>query len=250
MEDSFISFPSDAFNTILEKARSKKVHEQPPRPIYLSEAQLNRLESVYNGLPEDYYLNTKRLAARYQYMGGLNNSLSVPPTILDMYPSHELFGTPLNTHTSFCSPFKDEAVFSSCGSFFEFSDYKEDVIYFANPPFDDVFCSHMATRLLEQLAIKPFKLVVIIPVWDTDEQKKYRLKDFGLPFDGYRRLVQSPYFIEDNFLEKESYPFYNYFTQRHVFISNVHLINLGVKVDTKPIIEQWKKIKESRQQKE
>lgn len=240
MGDSFVEFPYDKFSEIMEKARSKLVREDPPRPIYLSEAQQKRLQSVYVGNPDEYNINTKRLASRYQYMGGLNNSLSIPPSILDIFPSHELFGTPLNTHTTFCSPFNDEKVFSSCGSFFEFSDYKEDVVYFANPPFDDVFCSHMATRLLEQLAIRPFHLIVIIPVWDTDEQKKHKLKDFGLPFDGYRRLVNSPYFLEDNYLEKESYPFYNYFTQRNVFISNVHLINLGLKVDTKQLIEQWK----------
>lgn len=238
MEDSFVEFPIDKLEQIIQTARFGSAQSVVPRPIYLSEAQQRRLRSVYKG--DNYDQDSKRLASRYQYMGGLNNSLSIPPHILDLVPSHELFGTPLNTHTTFCSPFKDESIFSSCGSFFEFTDFNSETVYFANPPFDDVFCSHVTTRLLEQLAIRPFHLIVIIPVWDTDEQKKHGLKDFGLPFDGYRRLVNSPYFIEDNFLDKESYPFYNYFTQRNVFISNVHMINLGLKVDTETLIKNWK----------
>jgi hypothetical protein len=234
MSGSFVEFPMEEF----KKIRSSLGSLSYPRPINLSATQLQRLQSVYIG--SDFARDSSRLLARYQYLGGLNNSLSVPPKILDLFKSHELFGTPLNTHTSFCSPFDDEKIFSSHGSFFRFEDFREDTIYFANPPFDDAFCTLVADRLLQQLAIRPFKLVVIIPVWDTDEQKRHDLKDFGLPFDCYRRLVQSPYFLEDIFLEKDKYPFFNYFSQRNVYISNVHLINLGVAVDTKRMVEEWR----------
>ncbi len=233
MTDSFVEFPREEF----ERIRSHLQDLSIPRQLGLSATQRSRLEQVYKG--EDFESDSKKLLARYQYLGGLNNSLSVPPRILDLFPSHELFGTPLNTHTRFCSPFQDEAVFSSHGSFFDFNAYEEDVVYFANPPFDDAFCSLVADRLLEKLEEKPFHLIVIIPVWDSEEQRKHGLKDFGLPFDCYRRLVQSKFFLEDVFLEKEKYPFFNYFSQRQVYISNVHLINLGRKVDTQKIVETW-----------
>jgi hypothetical protein len=237
MQDSFVEFPKDVFLRILSQA-PQQTHNTP-KVSSLSATQRLRLESIYKG--HNFELDSSKLMARYQYLGGLNNSLSVPPRILELFSSHELFGTPLNTHTSFCSPFNDEKVFSSNGSFFSFDEYDEEKIYFANPPFDDAFCSLVATRLLQQLEKKPFHLIVIIPVWDTDQQKKHGLKDFGLPFDCYNRLVQSPYFLEDLFLEKEKYPFFNYFSQKNVYISNVHLINLGKRVDTSKILEEWRK---------
>jgi hypothetical protein len=237
MQDSFVEFPKDAFLRILSEAPHQT--RSVPKVSSLSATQRLRLESIYLG--SNFEADATKLMTRYQYLGGLNNSLSVPPSILDLFPSHELFGTPLNTHTSFCSPFNDEKVFSSNGSFFTFEEYDEEKIYFANPPFDDAFCSLVATRLLKQLEKKLFHLIVIIPVWDTDQQKKHNLKDFGLAFDCYNRLVQSPYFIEDIFLGKEKFPFFNYFSQKNVYISNVHLINLGKKVDTAKIIEEWSK---------
>lgn len=236
-KDSIVEFPLSKFESILQLAHNGHKVQPAPRSMYPSEAQTRRLRSVYQG--NQYQEDVLRLLSRYQYLGGLNNSLSVPHKVMDLVPSHELFGTPLNTHTSFCSPFADETVFSSKGSFFEFTDFKEDTVYFANPPFDDIFCNDMADRLLQQLAIRPFKLIVIIPVWDTEEQQKRGLKDFHLPFPCYRKLKESPFLLSEHFLEKDKYPFYNYFTQRMVYICNVHLINLGVEVDTNAIMEAW-----------
>lgn len=236
-KESLVAFPMDQFAGILRAAHDGTATHAPPRAMYPSEAQSRRMKSVYRGA--QYSADVARLLARYQYLGGLNNSLSVPPAVLDTFRSHELFGTPLNTHTSFCSPFADEAVFSSSGSFFHFTAFDDDTVYFANPPFDEKFCDDVADRLLEQLAQRAFKLVVIIPVWDTDVQKQRGLKDFHLPFMCYRKLVSSPYFLSEHFLDKDSYPFYNYFSQRMVFICNVHLINLGVPVDTEALMKAW-----------
>jgi hypothetical protein len=239
-QESLVPFPLERFETILRVAHEGSQTHPPPRAMYPSDAQTRRMKSVYRGT--EYSADVTKLLARYQYLGGLNNSLSVPPAVLDTFRSHELFGTPLNTHTSFCSPFADEAVFSSSGSFFQFSAFDADTVYFANPPFDEKFCDDVADRLLEQLAQRVFQLVVIIPVWDTEVQKARGLKDFHLPFMCYRKLVQSPYFLSEHFLDKDAYPFYNYFSQRMVFICNVHLINLGVRVDTEALMKAWKKI--------
>ena len=246
-DDSFIEFPLAEFQTILQHAHDRTKSSIQPRIMYPSDVQDKRLSSIYKG--DEFEKDSTKLISRYQYFGGLNNSLSVPNAILNLFSdqngfrsSHELFGTPLNTYTSFCSPFADEQLFSSHGSFFQFSEFRADTVYFANPPFDDVFCNHVSDRLLDRLSQGLFALIVIIPVWDTDQQKKLGLKDFKLPFMCYRKLIQSPYFISEEFLEKDKYPFYNYFTQRHVYISNTHLINLGLPVDTDKIIEEWKKL--------
>ena len=234
--DSIVEFPHEAFRAILETAKAGGGNGVVPRSMYPSEEQRRRLESIYLGsaYPDD----VRRILCRYQYLGGLNNSLSVPPSVLDVFPSHELFGTPLNTHTSFCSPFSDERVFSSCGSFFEFTDFGEKV-YFANPPFDDSFCDDVADRLLERLDVRPFRLVVVIPVWDTEEQQKRGLKDLKMPFSCYRKLKASRHFRTEHFLDKDKFPFYNYFTQRLVYVCHVHLMSLGEEVDTDRLVAAW-----------
>lgn len=85
----------------------------------------------------------------------------------------------------------------------------------------------MSVKLLQDLDQKLFSLVVIIPVWDDKQQDKYGLKNFGLPFNAYNLLVESKYFIKELFLPKNQFPFYNYFQEKYVYISNTHVINLG-----------------------
>lgn len=236
LEDTLVQFPTEELSRILYKASRTEIVKDIRVPV-CSEVQLQRLRSIYIG--NDFETDVKKLLSRYVYLGGLNNSLSTPPCVLSHYPSHELFGTPLNTCGQYCSPFLDETVFQSHGSFFTFSEYKDDVVYFANPPFDDAFCTKMTDKLLSDLSNKLFSLVVIIPVWDSEQQQKYGLKDFNLPFDCYRRLVASPYFQSELFLEKNTFPFYNYFYNKMVMISNTHIINLGKQVDINALRTTW-----------
>jgi len=241
LSDSLIEFPFHEFNKIREKAKENSISLHT-RPISCSSLQNKRLHSIYKG--NDFENDKLKLLSRYYYLGGLNNSLSTPPEVLSLFKSHELFGTPFNTCSEyFCSPFQDEVLFGSSGSFFQFSEYQKDIVYFANPPFDDTFCTKMAERLLEQLSVQLFSLIVIIPVWDKDQQDKYNLKNFGLSFESYQKLIQSPYFIKEEFLPKSCYPFFNYFYQRYVYISNTHIINLGVPVDIKKIMSTWISLK-------
>lgn len=243
LEDSIVSFPINEYNTILQKASESATPVTPIKnTVTCSEKQLQRIRSIYTGTSFD--TDVQKIISRYMYLGGLNNSLSTPPNVLSLYPSHELFGTPLNTCGNYCSPFEDEKdVFNSHGSFFTFSNYKEDVIYFANPPFDDVFCTTMTDKLLVDLEKRLFSLIVIIPVWDTLQQQKYGLTDFKLPFECYNRLVNSPYFLSEVFLDKKSYPFYNYFHDKYVMISNTHMINLGKPVDMVALQHSWSNCK-------
>jgi len=240
LADSMIPFPSETYKRIVQKASlsvPNHSREQTP-PVSCSPKQLQRLQTIYTGSTIDMDVN--KLVSRYLYLGGLNNSLSTPPPVLSFYKSHELFGTPLNTCGAYCSPFQDEKeVFTSHGSFFAFTEYKDDIVYFANPPFDDVFCTKMTDKLLRDLENQLFSLIIIIPVWDTVQQRKHGLKDFGLPFQCYTRLVESRFFQSELFLEKNSYPFYNYFYDKYVTISNTHMINLGKPVDMEALRNVW-----------
>lgn len=236
LDDSLVPFPMDDYNKILKQTIHSSDTIIPP-VVQCSDIQLSRLRSIYKG--NDFDQDVHKLISRYVYLGGLNNSLSTPPEVLSVFPSHELFGTPLNTCSSFCSPFEDETIFSSHKSFFHFKDYQEDIVYFANPPFDDVLCTQMTDKLLSDLDKKQFSLVIIIPVWDSDQQQHHKLKDFGLPFDAYNRLVKSPYFRSELYLPKNKYPFYNYFYNKYVYISNTHMINLGNPVDLIMLQKTW-----------
>ena len=237
LSDSLISFPFDTFESIREQAKMSKPCKD--NPTSCSEFQQKRLCSIYQGqhIEQDIH----KLLSRYYYLGGLNNSLSIPPHVLSHFKSHELFGTPFNTSSDqYCSPFVDEAIFGSSGSFFEFTNYQDDTIYFANPPFDDTFCSKVSSKLLSDLSQQLFSLIVIIPVWGQQQQEEHNLKNYGLPFLAYDTLKNSPYFIKEAFLDKDQFPFFNYFYQKYVFISNTHIINLGKQVDIEFIMNHWK----------
>ena len=236
LEDTLIPFPHQEFQRILQRA-SRSVKDSIPSNPPCSDLQLSRLRSIYKG--NDFDTDVRKLVSRYIYLGGLNNSLSTPPEVLSLFLSHELFGTPLNTCCEYCSPLKDETVFDSHGSFFSFDQYQDDVVYFANTPFDDSFCTQMTDKLLKDLERKEFSLIVIIPVWDTIQQQKYKLKDFGLPFDAYNRLVTSKFFQSEIFLPKGKYPFFNYFYNKLVYISNTHMLNLGKPVDLEALQKRW-----------
>ena len=242
LKDSLVPFPFDEFERIRNDVIKNSYSVYEEHHMKSSDVQKQRLTSIYKG--DDLDTDSYKLLSRYYYLGGLNNSLSTPPPILGLFKTHELFGTPINTCSEhFCSPFDDERVFGSSGSFFEFTDYKEDTVYFANPPFDDKLCTRMANKLIEDLNKQLFSLIIIIPVWDKEQQDRYKLKNFGLSFDAYNALVQSKYFIQETFLPKNQFPFYNYFYQRYVYISNTHLINLGKPVDIMAIKNAWQGIK-------
>lgn len=248
-----IPFPIEIYREILQKAKESvytgfKFTIDVPTCTGIQE---KRLKSLYVN-ETDFKQNVDKILNRYHFMGGLNNSLSTPPAVMNCVKmldppmkSHELFGTPLNTCSpTFCSPFPDEKlVFNSSGSFFDFREYKDDTIYFANPPFDVKICDKMTDRLLEELDKKEFSLIIIIPVWDTEQQKKhakkYKTIDYGEVFEAYRRLVSSRFFKSDTILYKENYPFYNYFTNRLAPSSTTHFINLGKKVNVEYILSVW-----------
>ena len=250
-----IPFPIEIYREILQQAKESvytglTYHISIPTCTNIQE---KRLKSLYfNKDNTDFKENVDKIINRYHFMGGLNNSLSTPPAVMDCVKlldppmkSHELFGTPLNTCSpTFCSPFPDEKfVFNSSGSFFDFTDYKDNTVYFANPPFDVKICDKMTDRLLEELDKKEFSLIIIIPVWDTEQQKKhakkYKTIDYGEVFHAYRRLVSSRFFKSDTILYKEDYPFYNYFTNRLAPSSTTHFINLGKEVNVQYILSVW-----------
>lgn len=172
----------------------------------------------------------KFLLHYYSILSVTGNYMAVPQAPISYAGiKHELFGSPFNHHTpTFCSVLGEyEAVFGSKGSFFHY-EWQPDYIYLANPPFIEEIIEQMAIRILDQMdKTANVSVYIVIPVWDTDSQKKYGLKDFKLTFQPYDMMVNSKYYRNNTLLRKEQHMFYDFYTGQHIRINYNHMILLS-----------------------
>jgi len=85
----------------------------------ITDQQEKRLKKLFTGKDEEYEKCKNLLISAYKFLGNKNNHLSFPPKVFEGMDVVELFGSPLNTSYSYCSPFKlEKERFSSNGSFF------------------------------------------------------------------------------------------------------------------------------------
>jgi len=234
-------------NTIFEKYSTQEYCIKRKMTFFrISNSQETRLKQVYKGSEDDFKGKRHLLLSAYNFMGTLNNHLSVPPTIFKDAKIIELFGSPLNTSQGYCSPFRlERELFSSNGSFFE---YKiKPGLHVANPPFDETIMEDMADRLENQLDETPgVNIICVIPVWDPESQAKHGLKVNGKPFAAYDKLKNSKHFKQGFYLAKHKYPFWDYYNDKWTPASATHFIVLSNTEDLlfKPekIIEDWSQI--------
>lgn len=187
----------------------------------ISSGQYNRLKMLYNGPPGYIDCNIMILLMRYEIPGTKNNHLSIPPSLFDREDNIvELFGSPLNTFCDrYCSPFNTDKCFGSLGSFFEYK-FTSDSVYIANPPFvEDIMIdmSHILIRALN--GIDNITVYTILPAWD---QKVSNQKYVALEL-----LKESEYVLSHDILDKSTYPFFDYFEDKFIPVSDVHLIVLS-----------------------
>lgn len=198
----------------------------------VTKPQLHRLKSLYSGPKAGYVVQKNKLLQLYSFIGMNTIHMSVPP----IFPNGtvELFGSPLNTRGPFCSPFPFEQThFSSLGSFWTFNLATAPApgnVFIANPPFDEHLIREMALRLLQQLTAPEAPECVIyvtLPVWDTESQRQYGLKDFGMPFEGLDILLKSPLCKGHAVLDDKEYKYFNYFSGQALAVSWTHLLMLS-----------------------
>ena len=175
------------------------------------------------------------LLLRYKFLGGLNNHLSIPPSIyktLDV--SVELFGSPLNVAMPrYCSPFPDiEKYFGSLGKFNNIS-LTSNTNYAANPPYDVTLVCKMAEWINSEMKrpdLKNVTIYIVLPLWKKD-------------FPGYDMLISSKWFRDKSELGREDYPFLHYFRSRLIPASDTYLIilssNKKLKYTCKEIKNIW-----------
>jgi len=179
--------------------------------------QLDNIWKRYIGPVELFNEYLVIMLLRYKFLGGLNNHLSIPPIIYkNLHIDVELFGSPLNVITSqYCSPFPDiEHLFGSSGSFMDFK-FIDNQTYAINPPYDVQVVKLLADKLnIELVNLKNITIYITIPLWKDD-------------FPAYN-IIKSNVFLKDECeLKRELYPFFHYFKNRLIQISDTYLMILS-----------------------
>ena len=202
----------------------------------ISIIQYGRLRDLYIGPPGYLDDSIMMLLIHYGFIGSKNNHLSVPPSLIGGGVT-ELFGSPLNTCTpQYCSPLSVDKRFGSLGSFFDYQ-FRPGV-YLANPPFvADVMTAMSETLLLCLDAVKNVTIYVVIPVWDVGATLR------GVTYEAWDILKESPYLKDHRLLDQFSYPFYDYYNDQYIPVSDTHFILLSndstFQEDLSPFIDKW-----------
>lgn len=243
------------FNINKVKTLSKKLYDEfkkntvikneiyPNEDNLISSAQLQRIQELYKG--KNFESDKNKLIAIYKFIGMNSAHLSIPP----MFEGIELFGSPLNTHNKYCSPFQFERKFKSLGSFFKFNIGKsKETVFTANPPFDETIMIKMAKYLEDELnKSKTTKTIIItIPVWDSVSQKKLGIRDFGMDFEAFDILTKSSFLKSHDILDRNEYMYWDYYKQKLISVSYTHLFilsNGSPKYSIGDVKSKWKNYK-------
>lgn len=201
--------------------------------LSLTKKQHNLLWSKYISDPQKFLEHTAILLLRYKFLGGINNHLSVPPSVYQRLKIDvELFGSPFNVSLpKYCSPFPDiEKHYGSLGSFADFK-LQSNQIYAANPPYDVSVMTKMAKKIINELPnCTETTIYITIPLWRVD-------------FPAYNLLINSPYFRDKKELNKASFPFYHYFKNRLIPATDIYLIVMSTTknnyISCQEISEYW-----------
>lgn len=197
----------------------------------ISREQLVRLELLYPSKYKTFENDKNKLVAIYEFVGINSAHLSIPPKIFTTVKPVECFGSPLNTSYKFCSPFAfEKARFGSLGSFFSLRiAAMENILFTANPPFDEEIMTKMATFLIKELdAARLDKTIIItLPVWDSESQRRLGIRDFGMKFEARDILMASKFMKESDILGRNDYPYWDYYKQEYAPVSYSHLIILA-----------------------
>jgi hypothetical protein len=181
--------------------------------------QWHNLQRLYGGEAEEMLPWCNAIIQVYTELGGINNNASMPPNFIKAFPgATEMFGSPLNTSVDYCSPFAWEHIFSRgsqhMGSFFALDGLDKSRIYLANPPYCETLMGMMIEHLIKLLDVyEDATVIVIMPNWD-----KFRAMDV---------LENSRHVTAIGKTDKYKHLFYDFFKDRYLPLSSVHLLLLG-----------------------
>lgn len=207
----------------------------------ISLIQYGRLRDLYLGPPGYLDESIMILLIYYGFIGSKNNHLSIPPSLISG-KTIELFGSPLNTCAlHYCSPLDIDRRFGSLGSFFNFK-FKEGT-YLANPPFVEGIMTEMANILYKALnSILNLTIYVVIPVWNEGAILR------GVTFKAWELLQTSPFLNDYKVLEQFEFPFYDYYDDKYIPVTNTYLMVFSNKKEEftlDDMVEKWRTFKDN-----
>jgi hypothetical protein len=190
------------------------------------------------------------LISRYDACGSTNNHCSIPPKLVKFCDvTTEMFGSPLNTCArQYCSPFPDiESHFGSMGSFFDHRIEFSTGVYLMNPPYDEDIMIAAAHRVISILRNVPeITIIIVFPVWDPKSQKNIQGKsNFNKKFEALDLIVSSNFVLSKTILDFTTHPFFDYYKDSYVKVTDTHLIilsNTNYELNAIDIAQQWGKI--------
>lgn len=209
-------------------------------PVKITKSQRERTRKMYSGT--NYKKDLSTLLKLYAIVGNNNTQLSVPP----IFEGVELFGSPLNTHNKlYCSPFEIEKQFGSLGSFFEFEPDIEHItsgkIMLCNPPFDEIVMENMANKLIKLAKKYPqMGILITIPVWDPETQKKLNIKNYNKPFICLKKLIDSGLITQHETLDRFTYKYFDYYNNKFSPVCFTHLITMGQTPPIEEFMQKWR----------
>lgn len=200
------------------------------RSLSIHMLQYKRLRKLYKGPPGFVDDNIFILLMKYNFIGTRNNHLSVPPSLINSGMT-ELFGSPLNTISkNYCSALHIDKAFGSKGSFFN-TEFTAGM-YLANPPFVEDIMIDMTEKILKALDnVKGLIIFVVIPVWSEGAEER------GVTYIPLDLIKDSEYLRSHKILKQDDYPFYDYYRDIYVSVTDFHLILLTN--ITNPDIEEY-----------
>lgn len=225
------------------------------RTVIISRVQYNRAYKLFfhtRKVQRDliFFHNILFLVAyRYVKIGCTNQHCSIPPNVLLFTKSKmELFGSPLNTSLiQYCSPFHDiERYFGSCGTFFNYN--LAPGVYNLDPPYDYNVMKDAMLKVVHCLnTIKDITFICCIPVWDkTSQIEKGFFIHHADKFEPLDIAKDSGYLKSHDILDKNEYPFYNFYLDIYIAVSNTHLLILSndnnYQLSIQDIKDKWKTV--------
>jgi hypothetical protein len=191
-------------------------------------------QEIYNTL-EKQGVNESTIVClflRYYSLFSQNLQLSIPPELSITLCKHleikgELFASFFNRHTQgiYCSLFPDlEVETGSLGNYFR---YKiPSGIYFANPPFDILFMSKMAEKMVMDLnEVKELTYIITLPLFDPELKSIVEGKEFN--YDGFEcvDIMNASGFVNCQIvMTQNNFHYFHYLNKQIINPCSTHLI--------------------------
>jgi hypothetical protein len=202
-------------NKIVEEVRDMKAEkkEEKEAKSFFSSKQLKMLSDRYEGEKDKKEATISFLSRLYSFLGGTNNHLSVPPSLIGE-GWVEMFGSPINTKGKYCSPFEIEKDFGSLGSFFDY--FVIPGFHLVNPPYDVSIIEKAVSKLIKELDgvddTTPLSFLVVLPNWGD--------------MNCIKVMKESKYLKKHTLLKRDKCRFYDYYNDKFFSVGDILLFYL------------------------